>query len=102
MANYGVHTRTHTGAWAPSDVVELVTRFARRLSQDVPWADIEELLVLINQVLQFVHACMCICSICSAGAFWCLGLGKRTSSRYPATAGKPVIRLMDLPQLACV
>ena len=43
----------HTGAWAPSDVVELVTRFARRLSQDVPWPDIEALLVLINQVSDF-------------------------------------------------
>lgn len=41
---------THTGAWAPSVVVELVTRFARRLSQDVAWPKIEELLVLINQV----------------------------------------------------
>ena len=39
-----------TGAWAPSFVVELVTRFARRLSQDVAWSQIEELLVLINQV----------------------------------------------------
>lgn len=53
----------HTGCWAPSNVVELVTRFARRLSQDVPWSDIETLLVLINQVLGVAHAsaqaCMC-------------------------------------------
>lgn len=40
----------HPGAWAPSVVVELVTRFARRLSQDVAWPEIQELLVLINEV----------------------------------------------------
>ena len=39
-----------TGVWAPSVVVELVTRFARRLSQDVAWPEIQQLLVLINQV----------------------------------------------------
>lgn len=52
---YDLHT--HTGAWAPSVVVELVTRFARRLSQDVAWPDIQELLVLINQVP--AHLCVC-------------------------------------------
>ena len=45
-----IHIHIHTGAWAPSDVVELVTRFARRLSHHVAWPEIEELLVLINQV----------------------------------------------------
>lgn len=45
---YELHTGT--GAWAPSVVVELVTRFARRLSQDVAWPEIQELLVLINEV----------------------------------------------------
>lgn len=45
-----IHIHIHTGAWAPSDVVELATRFARRLSQHVAWPEIEELLVLINQV----------------------------------------------------
>ena len=39
-----------TGAWAPSAVVEVVTRFARRLNQDVAWAEIEQLLILVNQV----------------------------------------------------
>lgn len=59
--NLGLHN--YTGGWAPSDVVELVTRFARRLSHNVPWSDVETLLVLINQVLGFAHAsaqaCMC-------------------------------------------
>ena len=31
-------------------MVEVVTRFARRLNQDVAFSDIEEVLVLINQV----------------------------------------------------
>ena len=44
-----------TGAWAPSDVVEVVTRFARRLNQEVGWPEIEQLLVLINQVC--IQAC---------------------------------------------
>jgi len=34
----------------PSEVVEVVTRFARRLNQEVGWGDIQQLLVLINQV----------------------------------------------------
>lgn len=34
----------------PSQVVEVVTRFARRLNKEVAWGDIQQLLVLINQV----------------------------------------------------
>ena len=44
--------------------MELVTRFARRLNQDVAWADIEELLVLINHVC--VHAVLCCAVLCCA------------------------------------
>ena len=47
MPEYGMEL---TGAWAPSEVVEVVTRFARRLNQDVAWSEIEQLLVLVNQV----------------------------------------------------
>ncbi|DBB01389.1 TPA: hypothetical protein ACH3X1_000057 [Trebouxia sp. C0004] len=38
------------GSWVPSQVVEVVTRFARRLNKEVAWSDIEQLLVLINQM----------------------------------------------------
>ncbi len=38
------------GSWVPSEVVEVVTRFARRLNKEVGWGDIQQLLVLINQV----------------------------------------------------
>lgn len=34
----------------PSEVVEVVTRFARRLNKEVGWGDIQQLLVLIHQV----------------------------------------------------
>ncbi|KAL0019871.1 hypothetical protein WJX79_005655 [Trebouxia sp. C0005] len=38
------------GSWVPSQVVEVVTRFARRLNKEVAWGDIQQLLVLINQM----------------------------------------------------
>ena len=38
------------GSWIPNEVVQLVTRFVRHLSQDIPWTDIQQLLVLIDQV----------------------------------------------------
>ena len=53
--HYELHT--HTGAWAPRVVVEVVTRFARRLSHDVAWPEIQELLVLINQVPAHLSVC---------------------------------------------
>jgi hypothetical protein len=40
----------YAGSWLPSEVVEVVTRFARRLNKEVAWGDIQQLLVLINQV----------------------------------------------------
>lgn len=55
------------GAWVPSDVVEVVTRFARRLNKDVVWGDIEQLLVLVNQVacLSLILALLlCLFSTC--------------------------------------
>lgn len=42
----------------PREVVQLVTRFVRHLSCDIPWIDIQQLLVLIDQVicsLVFLH-----------------------------------------------
>ena len=38
------------GSWIPHEVVQLVTRFVCHLSQDIPWTDIQQLLVLIDQV----------------------------------------------------
>ncbi|KAL0050637.1 hypothetical protein WJX82_003901 [Trebouxia sp. C0006] len=38
------------GSWVPSEVVEVVTRFARRLNKEVGWGDIQQLLVLIHQM----------------------------------------------------
>ena len=43
----------------PSQVVEVVTRFARRLNKEVAWGDIQQLLVLINQV----HCCFNILNL---------------------------------------
>lgn len=40
----------YVGSWVPSEVVEVVTRFARRLNKEVAWGDIQQLLVLIHQV----------------------------------------------------
>ena len=40
----------YAGSWVPSQVVEVVTRFARRLNKEVAWGDIQQLLVLIHQV----------------------------------------------------
>ena len=40
----------YAGSWVPSEVVEVVTRFARRLNKEVAWGDIQQLLVLIHQV----------------------------------------------------
>lgn len=59
---YELHT--YTGAWAPSVVVELVTRFARRMSQDMAWSEIQQLLVLINQVPDRSCVCSDLYSVC--------------------------------------